>query len=171
VQKRVHIVGRKKHGKTTLIVALIEELCRRNLRVGGIKHSLHDHDLDAPGKDSYRHRQAGAQPAAIVTPALLGVFLPLHSGQCPYDLLEPLYRQCDLLLVEGDIDAEGPKVEVWRQSAGGSCLASERNDILAVISDEVPEIAVPIWPRRNVPLIADEILRLISSFKRITPHE
>lgn len=161
MQKRLHIVGRKNHGKTTLIEMLLKELCRRNIRVGCIKHSSHEHDLDTPGKDSHRFGHAGAQPAAIVTLALVGVFFPVYPGQNAYELLEPLYRRCNLLLVEGDIDSPGLKVEVWRQSAGGSCLATERSDISAVISDDVPDISAPIWPRQNIPLIADEILQLI----------
>lgn len=163
MRKRIHIVGRKNHGKTTLIVELIEELCRRNIRVGSIKHSSHDHDLDTPGKDSYRHRQAGAQPTAIATPAMVGVFAPCSAGKSPYELIESLYKECYLILVEGDIDAQMPKVEVWRESAGGICLASERNDILAVISDQNPKVSVPIWPRKKIAQIADKIIELMQS--------
>jgi len=65
--RRIHIVGRKNHGKTTLMVDLIEEFTRRGLRVGSMKHSIHVHELDQPGKDSYRHRHAGADPSAVVT--------------------------------------------------------------------------------------------------------
>ena len=58
---RLHIIGGKNHGKTTLIVELVQELTKRNLRVGTIKHTHHRHELDVPGKDSYRHRLAGAE--------------------------------------------------------------------------------------------------------------
>ncbi|MDY6823982.1 MAG: molybdopterin-guanine dinucleotide biosynthesis protein MobB [Thermodesulfobacteriota bacterium] len=64
----VHIVGCARNGKTALIVDLAREITRRGLKVGSLKHSGHDHELDRPGKDSYLHRQAGAVPAAVATP-------------------------------------------------------------------------------------------------------
>ena len=76
----IHIVGRQNHGKTTLIVELIEEFRRRGLRVGTFKHSAHAHELDTPGKDSHRHRLAGAEPVAGITAELIGVFPPRAAG-------------------------------------------------------------------------------------------
>ncbi len=78
--KTIHLVGRQNHGKTTLLVELIEELTRRGIRVGTIKHTSHVHELDTPGKDSFRHRQAGADPVAVVSKDLIGVYLPRESG-------------------------------------------------------------------------------------------
>lgn len=158
---RIHIVGRKNHGKTTLMVELVRELRQRDIRVGTIKHSKHVHDLDAPGTDSYRHRVAGGDPAAIVTADGMGIFLS-RNDQCHYERLRPLFEDCQIVLVEGDIDAEGPKVEVWRADVGGPCLANERSDIRAVISDDRPHVAVPTWPRNAVTHIADRVWELIS---------
>lgn len=110
---RIHIVGRKNHGKTTLVVELVREFCRRGIRVGTIKHSRHVHELDTPGKDSHRHRAAGGQPAAILTGDSVGVFLS-RDGRNEYERLEPLFADCQIVLVEGDIEAGGVKVEVWR---------------------------------------------------------
>jgi molybdopterin-guanine dinucleotide biosynthesis adapter protein len=157
---RIHIVGRKNHGKTTLMVELVRELRRRDIRVGTIKHSKHAHDLDAPGTDSYRHRAAGGDPAAIVTAESMGIFLS-RNDQCHYERLGPVFAHCQIVLVEGDIDAVGPKVEVWRAGVGGPCLANERSDIRAVISDDRPHVAVPIWPRKQVTHIADHVWELI----------
>ncbi|MCC6125725.1 MAG: molybdopterin-guanine dinucleotide biosynthesis protein B [Pirellulales bacterium] len=154
----LHIVGRKNHGKTALMLELIEEFSRRGLRVGSIKHSSHAHDLDQPGKDSYRHRQAGANPAAIITSELIGVYRAREPGDDFYSRLEPLFDDCDLVLVEGHLEHSGPKIEVWRASVGGSCLAAEVKDIIAVVSDDALPLTVPVWPRRGVPLIADRIL-------------
>ena len=157
--KYLHIVGRKNHGKTQLIVELIEQYARRGLRVGSVKHSRHTHELDHPGKDSHRHRMAGAQPAAVVTADQIAVFQP-RSQKDFYQQIAPLYEQCDLVLVEGDIDGPGTKVEVWRQAVGGPCLAQQRPDIAAVISDDQPEVDVPLWPRGNLKLLADHLLTL-----------
>jgi molybdopterin-guanine dinucleotide biosynthesis protein B len=156
---RIHIVGRKNHGKTTLIVELLHELRGRGVRVGSIKHSSHAHELDTPGKDSHRHRQAGAEPASIVTPESIGVFLP-RPTMSVYDLLEPLYANCELVVVEGHIEAVGTKIEVWRAAMGTPCLAADHADIRAVISDDQPPVSVPVWPRGDVTRIADHILAL-----------
>ncbi len=156
---RIHIVGRKNHGKTTLVVELVQEFCRRGIRVGTIKHSSHRHELDTPGKDSHRHRQAGGQPAAIITGDSVGVFLS-RDGRDEYQRLEPLFADCQIVLVEGGIDATGIKVEVWRAAIGAPCLASQLAEIAAVVSDDQPNVAVPVWPRNDVPRVADEIWAL-----------
>lgn len=151
----IHIVGRKNHGKTTLVVDLVREFCRRGVRVGTIKHSRHAHELDTPGKDSHRHRQAGGNPAAILTKDSIGVFLHRTEGDDCYQRLAPLFADCELVLVEGDIEAGGINVEVWRQAVGTPCLAAERADIAAVVTDDHPAVAVPIWPRTGVARLAD----------------
>lgn len=157
MRRCIHIVGRKNHGKTTLVVDLVREFCRRNIRVGTIKHSRHAHELDTPGKDSHRHRQAGGNPAAILTQDSIGVFLHRDEGDDCYQRLAPLFADCDLVLVEGDIEAGGINVEVWRQTMGTPCLAAERGDITAVVSDDQPPVTVPVWPRNDLTRLAEQI--------------
>lgn len=169
MMRRVHVVGRRNHGKTTLMVELVEEFSRRGLRVGTVKHSRHAHDLDTPGKDSHRHRLAGGRPAAVVTQDLIGVFLP-RTDQCVYDRLAPLFADCQLVLVEGHIDAPGLKMEVWRAAVGGACLASQRSDIAAIVSDDLPQVAVPVWPRGNIARLADRVLACLDAARDAT-HE
>lgn len=156
--KRVHLVGGRNHGKTTFLVELIAELVRRGVAVGAIKHTSHRHTLDTPGKDSYRHRESGADPAALLTGEGVGVFLRLAPTDDPYQRLETLYADCDLVLVEGDLSTAAIKIEVYRRDAGGTPLALERPDILAVVSDDAPAVSVPVWPRRDVRWIADRVV-------------
>lgn len=158
---RIHIIGRKNHGKTTLVLELVQEFCRRGIRVGTIKHSRHVHELDTPGKDSYRHRAAGGCPAAVISGEAVGVFLS-RDGRDEYERLEPLYADCQIVLVEGDVEAAGLKLEVWRAAQGSACLAHARADITAVISDDRPEVSVPVWPRNDVAGLADRIADLAS---------
>ena len=157
--KTIHIVGRRNHGKTTLLVELVAELSRRGVRVGTIKHSSHTHELDTPGKDSFRHRQAGATPAAIVTKDLIGVFLPRQDADF-YGPLGRMFTGCDLVLVEGHLDGPGVKIEVWRQAVGQPPLAAERDDITAVVSDDPLALAVPVWPRNDLTEVVDHLLAL-----------
>ena len=83
-----------------------------------------------------------------------------RDGRSEYDRLGPLFADCQIVLVEGDIDAQGVKVEVWREAVGGPCLAAQRADIAAVISDDRSSVSVPIWPRSDVARLADEIWEL-----------
>jgi molybdopterin-guanine dinucleotide biosynthesis protein B len=159
--RTIHIVGRKNHGKTTLVLELLAEFGKRGLHVGTVKHSSHVHELDTPGKDSHGHRLAGADPVAVVTSELVAVFQPRRGDF--YEQLAPLYAQCDLVLVEGHIDGPGIKLEVWRESIGGACLADVHADIVAVISDDQPKVSVPLLPRCDIPAIAEKILALRSS--------
>ncbi len=158
---RLHIIGRKNHGKTTLVVDLLRELTGRGLVVGAVKHTHHDHELDRPGKDSFRHRQAGAAPAAVLARRMTAVFLPHGEQADRYGALAPFYAGCDLVIVEGDLEARATKIEVWRSQTEAPPLALERDDIAAVVTDDPLELTIPVWPRRDVALVADRILDLM----------
>ena len=161
--RRIHIVGRKNHGKTTLVIDLIKEFCRRGIRVGSVKHSAHRHELDLPGKDSFRHREAGADPSAIISKGLIAIFAPRKADDDCYARLAPVFANCELVIVEGDIETAGPKIEVWRSDVGTPCLALERSDILAVVSDDQPAVKIPIWRRSNIGELCDRLVALIRS--------
>lgn len=119
--KRVHVIGRKNHGKTRLVTDLVRHLTQRGLRVGTIKHTHHQHELDSPGKDSWQHRQAGSVRVGVLSHQLSAVFLPVHGAadsEARYDEIAPLYGDCDLVIVEGNLAATAPKIEVWREELG-----------------------------------------------------
>ncbi len=160
--KLIHIVGRQNNGKTTLIVELVKEFTNQGLEIGTLKHSSHQHELDKPGKDSFLHREAGGHPAAIATLNQIAVYLPRKAGENPFDKLASLYAETDIVLVEGYIAGPGKKVEVWRNEIGSNPLALERDDIIAVITDDDIDTDVPLWPRNDVAKIADNILNLFS---------
>jgi molybdopterin-guanine dinucleotide biosynthesis protein B len=159
---RIHVVGRKNSGKTTLIVELITELTARGLHVGSAKHTHHHHELDVSGKDSFLHRQAGAAPVAILSPGMTAVFRPNDSGQSSdgYDWVEPLFRDCDLLLVEGDSRTAAMKIEVWRAVCDTAPMANADPAILAVVSDEEPPVRQAVWPRTGIANLANRVLEL-----------
>ncbi len=161
--KRVHIIGGKNHGKTTLIVELIREFHARGLCVGTIKHTHHQHELDAPGKDSHRHREAGASVVGVLSRSMHAVFWPPQEDDLPgqdsrYDSFAPLFAQCDLVLVEGDTHTTSPKIEVWRESLGTPPLAQTDPTLIAVVSHDNPtSLAVPVWPRADVAFLAQQV--------------
>ncbi|MEX0704368.1 MAG: molybdopterin-guanine dinucleotide biosynthesis protein B [Planctomycetales bacterium] len=158
--KRIHIIGRKNSGKTTLIVELVEELTARGYAVGTIKHTHHRHDFDVPGKDSHRHRTAGACVVGLMGPDMSAVFLPTRTNGSDrdYDALLPMFADCDLLLVEGDARTSEPKIEVWRAATGTEPLAADDPAIIAVVTDDPLSSSVDVWPRSEVPTLCDRIL-------------
>jgi molybdopterin-guanine dinucleotide biosynthesis protein MobB len=161
---RVHIVGRKNSGKTTLIVDLTSHLSARGLCVGTIKHTHHLHELDTPGKDSFRHREAGAAAVGIISPRMSAVFLPARSARRDerrYEELAGWFSQCDLVLVEVDLMTAAPRVEVWRAALGVPPYAAEFDSIRAVVSDDAVDASVPVLARSNVALIADRLLDIV----------
>lgn len=159
--KSVCLVGTDGHGKTTLMQELIRELVSKNIRVGTIKHSGHEHELDKPGKDSHRHRAAGARPAGIITKSLAGVYWELTSVDDAFELMEPLYHSCDIVLIEGFKSGPYRKVEVFRKAAGGIPLAVADDSIEAIISDDSLDVDRPVWPRSDVAMLADKLLDLL----------
>jgi molybdopterin-guanine dinucleotide biosynthesis protein MobB len=170
--KPLHIIGRKNSGKTTLIVELIGELTARGYSVGTIKHTHHRHELDTPGKDSHRHRRAGASVVGILSPAMNAVFWPnqpWQSSRNRYDDFAGMFAECDLVLVEGDAGADAPKVEVWRAATGTVPLAATDARIKALITDDPLAVDVPVWRRSHVPHVADELLQLMGYSKHALP--
>lgn len=164
--KRLHVVGRKNHGKTTLVADLIGELTRRGLKVGAIKHTSHSHELDRKGSDSHQLRVAGGTPSTIVSGPLLAAFIPRPPEADYEEILAPIYADCDLVLVEGNMGRPGPKIEVWREAGGTDPIVNQtdregREDIIAVVSDDAPDVQVPIWPRQDLASIADGVVQVL----------
>ncbi|QWF71571.1 molybdopterin-guanine dinucleotide biosynthesis protein B [Methylomonas paludis] len=126
-------------GKTTLLTGLLPILRQRGLRVGVIKYSHHDFDIDQPGKDSYRLRQAGAVPVLLVSPyrrALITEFTPPRAISLAEELAAFPGTGLDLILVEGFRDAAFPKIELHRPSLGKPLLYPDDANIIAIASDE-----------------------------------
>ena len=163
--RRIHIIGGKNHGKTTLVVELVQEFANRGMPVGTIKHTHHEHELDVPGKDSYRHRTAGAAPVGIVSPSMCAVFMPTDESLLPerdrYSFLAAMFAECRLVLIEGDSQTTAPKVEVWRRELGTPPLAVRDESIMAVVTDDAHPLAAETLRRSNVAGLADWILRKI----------
>ena len=160
--RTIHIIGRKNQGKTTLLEALIKDLTQRGFKVGSIKHSSHLHELDTPGKDSHRHRMAGAKPAAIIAQDLAAIYLPLDASEDPYLRLETHFKGCDFVLIESHRDYPGRiKVEVWRDELKQPPLAAADASIAAIITDDPIQLSTPIWPRNDISTLTDRLIELL----------
>ncbi len=134
--KALAIVGWSGSGKTTLIEALLPRLAQAGRTVSVIKQTHHDVDPDPPGKDTWRHRRAGAREVMLVTPRrwVLTHELGVEPAPDPKALMAR-FAPCDLILLEGFKHAHLPKLEVWRSALGRPPLYPQDPRILAVASD------------------------------------
>jgi molybdopterin-guanine dinucleotide biosynthesis protein B len=146
-------------GKTTLIEQLIPRFVRRGLTVSLVKHAHHEFDLDQPGKDSFRHRQAGCSEV-LVTSAVRWALQHELRGAQELSLEQALQRltPCDLALVEGFKAAPIPKLEVYRASVGKPLLHPGDPNIVAVATDGPLATGLPVLPLGNVDGIATFVL-------------
>jgi len=146
-------------GKTTLIEKLIPLFVKRGLRVSLIKHAHHSFDVDHPGKDSYRHRHAGAAEVLVTSSRRWVLMHELGGGEePPFEEQIRHFSPCDLLIVEGFKYAPIPKLEVWRSVTGEPMLHPNDPHIVAVASDEKVEAKVPLLDLNAHQAIADFIL-------------
>lgn len=147
-------------GKTTLIEKLIPCLVGSGLRVSVVKHAHHEFDTDTPGKDSWRHRQAGATEVLVTAAQRWVLMHELRDAPEP-TLSAHLARlaPCDLVLVEGFKHGAIPKLEVHRPSLGKPVLWDRDGDIVAIASDEPVETPLPQFRLDDVPAIAAFVLR------------
>ena len=154
------IAGWSNSGKTTLLAALVPVLIGRGIAVSTIKHAGHGFDLDQPGKDSYRHRDAGATEVLITSPERWALIHELRDAPEP-PLPELLARMepVDLVLIEGFKRAPHAKLEVWRPDNGKAPLFPEDPHIVAVACDTPPaDCTLPILPLGDAEAIADFIV-------------
>ncbi|RMG41775.1 MAG: molybdopterin-guanine dinucleotide biosynthesis protein B [Planctomycetota bacterium] len=158
---RVHVIGRKNSGKTTLIAELVRLLSDQGLRVATIKHTHHAHELDVPGKDSHRHRTAGAAAVAIVARNMIATFRPRREEptDAVYRALQSQFADCDVILVEGDVRARAARIEVWRPASGEPPLAAQGVPVDLLVTDEPPAVDVPVLPRSDPAAVVSWIRR------------
>lgn len=156
--KKIHIVGGQNHGKTTLMVQIVKILTERGYRVGSVKYTPHTYELDQRGKDSFRHREAGANPAAIVSGSSAAVYLSPALSERPWNFLEQLYIGCDLVLVEGNTSSHDLKLEVWRKELNMPPLAESYSGVTAVITDDPVPGNLTVWPRKDPECVTDRLL-------------
>ncbi len=144
------VIGRSNTGKTTFIERLIPILNAKGLRVATIKHHLHDFESDREGKDSYRHKKAGARISMIVSPRKVAFTADTERELTLAELVSAYVRDVDLVIVEGFKGERTPKVEVYRYSEGLAPLCRSDPDVFAVMSDRPIDAPVPVLSRDDV---------------------
>ncbi len=154
------VTGWKNAGKTTLVERLVTEISGRGLTVSTIKHAHHSADIDEPGRDSFRHREAGVREVILATPDRWALMHELRGAPEPKveDLIARL-APVDLVLIEGFKRAPHPKIEAHREEMGHPLMANENPTIRAVASDiSHIDVTVPVFDLDDIRGIADFIL-------------
>jgi molybdopterin-guanine dinucleotide biosynthesis protein B len=154
------LVGWSGAGKTTLLVNIVPLLVARGISVSTMKHAHHRFDLDIPGKDSYRHRQAGAAEVMIASSDRWVLMHELRAEAEPpiRDLIARM-TPVDLLLIEGFKTHPHAKLEVYRQAEAKPLMWRPGCDIVGVASDvALPGVSVPVLDLNDYPAIVAFIL-------------
>ncbi|MBC8420296.1 MAG: molybdopterin-guanine dinucleotide biosynthesis protein B [Desulfobacterales bacterium] len=159
----VSVVGFSGAGKTTLLEKLIHELADRGYRVGSIKHDVHGFEMDKPGKDSWRHKHAGASTTVLSSPHQIGMVMDVDHDHDP-DELKKFFRNVDIILTEGYKQGDKPKLEVFRHGVHEEPLCRNDDRLIALISDTHVELGVPHFLLNDIKGIADF---LISNFNLV----
>ena len=150
------VVGFSGSGKTTLMERLIGELTGRGLRLGTIKHDAHGFEMDRPGKDSWRHKQAGATVTMIASPHQIGMVRDVDHDPRLEELL-PLLPKVDLVLAEGFKRGTHPKIEIHRPEANAKPACKGDPHLIAVVSNAALEWGVPCFELDDLCALADFI--------------
>ena len=153
------VIGWKNAGKTTLVERLVAEISARGFSVSTVKHTHHLADVDQPGKDSHRHRVAGARQVILSSSARWAIMTELRGApEAPLNDLLGQLAPVDLVIVEGYKRDSHPKVEAWRAETGQPLIATDDPTVRAVASNDQPEIGKPVIGLDDIPAIADFIL-------------
>lgn len=154
------ITGWKNAGKTTLVERLVAEITGRGLRVSTVKHAHHDFDVDQPGRDSHRHRVAGAEQVLVASAARWALMTELRGApEPPLAALLATLAPVDLVLVEGFKREPLPRIEIRRAAAPHPPIAPGDPLVVAIASDmALPDERLPVLPLDATADIAEFIL-------------
>jgi molybdopterin-guanine dinucleotide biosynthesis protein B len=150
----VSVVGKSGVGKTVFLEKLIAELKGRGFRIGTVKHDTHGFEIDQPGKDSWRHAQAGSDTVVLSSPWRVAVIKRLEEEMGLDEIAQAYLPDVDLILAEGYKSAHKMKIEVSREQRGQQ-LISPVEELIAVVTDQTFDVSVPHFAMDDVTGVAD----------------
>ncbi len=163
----VSLIGKANSGKTTFLEQLIPALTGRGLRVGTIKHHVHGFTMDQPGKDTWRHKQAGASVVALSSPTGVGIIRDTDHDLGVEELVSRYYGEVDLVLTEGYKRGPAPKIEIFRSTVHDHPLAQRDESWLAYVSDlPLTGCGLPVFHLED----ADSVAGFLVATFRLTAH-
>ncbi|MFO7666543.1 MAG: molybdopterin-guanine dinucleotide biosynthesis protein B [Desulfobacterales bacterium] len=151
----ISIVGKSESGKTTLIEKLIRELKKRGYRIGTVKHALHGFQIDREGKDSFRHKAAGADTVIVISPE--SIAMVKNGGDGTLDSVAGYFSDIDLVITEGYKREKKPKIEVFRKERHKEPLCRDDDNLIALVTDDDIDLSVPKFELADIKGLADLI--------------
>ncbi|CAN5332441.1 molybdopterin-guanine dinucleotide biosynthesis protein B [soil metagenome] len=157
----IGVAGFKNSGKTTLVEKLVTELTRRGYRISTVKHAHHSFDIDHEGRDSFRHRKAGASEVAVVSHGRWALLHELRGEpEPPLETILAKLAPCDLVIVEGYKRDMHDKIEMRDVTQANPALASSDPSIVAIAANgDIAGERVPVFSRDEIGRIADFIVQ------------
>ena len=154
------VTGWKNAGKTGLMERLVQEFVARGIRVSTVKHAHHTFDVDHEGKDSHRHRIAGASEVLLASRNRFALMHELRDDDEPtLDMLLSKLAPVDLVLIEGYKRDRHPKIEAFRAETGNALIAPDDPTIRAIASDTPIDLDRPVFDLNDTKSIADFITK------------
>ncbi len=153
----ISIVGKSNSGKTTLVEKLIPELVKRGYRVATIKHNKHGFDIDHEGKDSWRHKKAGACATVIACPSRIALIEDINRDYSLGEIRDKYIKDADVILAEGFKGNPFPKIEVFRAELKRELLCNKEDNLLAIASDTKLDVGVLCFDINDIRSITDLI--------------
>jgi molybdopterin-guanine dinucleotide biosynthesis protein B len=141
----ISVVGKSDSGKTTLIEKLVPELTRRGYRIATVKHDVHGFEVDREGKDSWRHKRAGAHTVVISSPEKVALIRDVERDLSLMEIRDKLIRDVDLVLSEGYKRDVQPKIEIFRKERHQELLCAKEDNLIAIVTDQTFNIGVPCF--------------------------
>jgi len=151
----ISVVGKSRSGKTTLIEKLIPEMKNRGYKVGSVKHAHHGFDIDREGKDSYRHRAAGADTVVVASPGQVAMVKQVKNDSLKD--LTAFFTDMDLVLVEGYKREDQLKIEVYDKRSHAAPLGLNSDKLIAFVTDDVVEVDAPVFSTHQICELGDLI--------------
>lgn len=149
----ISIAGKSNAGKTTFVVKLITELTQRGYRIGSVKHTHHDINLDQKGKDSWRHKQAGAKTTLLVTDQHIAMVK--DDPRPDIEKMQSYLSDMDLILAEGFKRQPLPKIEIFRMDGPHDHpLFLDHPDLIALVTDMTLTLSVPVFGLNDIESMA-----------------
>jgi molybdopterin-guanine dinucleotide biosynthesis protein B len=173
--KVIGFAGYSGSGKTTLVERLIPALKLRGQRVSVVKHAHHSFDIDQPGKDTHRHREAGAFEVVVASAKRLALIREFEQEAAlgVHQVIAELYEGVDWVLVEGFKQSDLPKIEVWRPSTGQPVRYPDDDFVVAIATDAPEQLPTatlrPVLNLNDVDAVADWMLSQDARFNYQAP--
>jgi molybdopterin-guanine dinucleotide biosynthesis protein B len=162
----ISVVGKSDSGKTTFIEKLVPELTERGYRIATVKHDVHGFEVDREGKDSWRHKQAGAHTVVISSAKKAALIRDVEKDLTLGEIREKLIQDVDLILSEGYKRDVQPKIEIFRKEKHKELLCRKKDNLIAIASNRKFRVGVPCFSLDDVRGVADFVEKKYLASKR-----